>query len=170
MPVEESVGAGGAPSRPSSGDERKLGILALHGGDAAGALRHFEQALFVAPEDDHVTRLYARWARLKAAGARDDAEEAEIERSARRILRESEEPCALAYHVVGCAVLGRGDAGLALRYFRRASALDASLVDARRHAFIVERRLARAPARRAPLVTFAVAGCAVLALVTLLAR
>ena len=119
------------------------GTALLHDDDVIAALPLLERAA-ARRTDDCKTLLYVAWARARASDSSEGARaRSDAVQHARRALVEG---CAggLALCVLGHAALDRGDLRAARELFRRASAMDSTLVDARRQLLFVGRRIVKA--------------------------
>ena len=116
------------------------GKALLRDDDVVAALPLLERAA-AHRGDDCEALLYVAWARARAA---DTSEGARARRDAvqlaRRVLEEGR-TSGLALCVLGHAAVGRGDLRAARELFRRASAADRTLVDARRQLLLMSRRV-----------------------------
>jgi hypothetical protein len=116
------------------------GAALLRDDDVIAALPLLERAA-ARRGDDCEALLYVAWARARAADSSEGARaRSDAVQHARRALIEG---CAggLALCVLGHAALDRGDLRVARELFRRASAMDSTLVDARRQLLFVSRRI-----------------------------
>lgn len=116
------------------------GTALLRDDDVVAALPLLERAA-ARRGDDCEALLYVAWARARASASSEGSRaRSDAVQHARRALKEG---CAggLALCVLGHAAVERGDLRAARELFRRASAADSTLVDARRQLLFVSRRI-----------------------------
>jgi hypothetical protein len=119
------------------------GTALLRADDVIAALPLLERAA-AWRGDDCEAQLYVAWARARAADSSEGARaRSDAVQHARRALLEGC-ACGLALCVLGHAAVERGDLRAARELFRRASAAESTLVDARRQLRVVNRRIEEA--------------------------
>lgn len=134
---------------PATDLERRLmaesafysGRMHLRAEETERALPGLHRALELRPREREY-ELYVKWAQMLVNDEfKDDARRTEVKTLAARLVRE-ESRCALAFAILGHCMMHDGKDEAGLRFFQRANALDAKVVDSASLAHLLGARLA----------------------------